>query len=216
MSTPSEYDSITMDDNRSERGKSKLISPDPLRKKFVTELLHAFSERKISFKSLINLDNKKVRQVSEMGFVKLRHGRYKEARKIFEVLTFVDHKNPFHHLALAGAYQKLNRFVDALYQYTETLKLDKKNINAYVNRGEIYLRHKNFRKAAEDFREAILFDTKGKDLYANRARSMVIAIKRTLEQNKKKALGSQSTNRAKRQIERKKVSPLNMLPKQKR
>jgi len=43
-------------------------------------------------------------------------GRTDEARKIFEVLTFIDHKNYFHRLALGGAYQKLKRNVDAIYR----------------------------------------------------------------------------------------------------
>ena len=122
-----------------------------------------------------------------MGFVKLRHGRYKDAKRIFEALTFLDHKNSFHHLALAGAYQKLELYVDAIYQYTETLRIDPKNINALVNRGELYLRRKSYRKAAEDFRSAILMDETGKDRFANRARSLVIAIKRSLAQDKEDA-----------------------------
>ncbi len=44
--------------------------------------------------------------------------------------------------------------------------------------------HKNFKKAAEDFRTAILLDPLGKNMYANRARSLVIAIKRNLQMQK--------------------------------
>jgi hypothetical protein len=44
--------------------------------------------------------------------------------------------------------------------------------------------HKNYRKAAEDFRTAILLDPVGKNMYANRARSLVIAIKRSLQVQK--------------------------------
>lgn len=178
------FESILANKDQTEKGKSKIISPHPKRKKFVTELLHAFASRKISFATLTRLDPKKVRQVTEMGYVKLRHGRYQEARKIFEVLTFIDHKNYFHHLALGGAYQKLKKDVDAIYQYTQALKYSHKNTNALVNRGEVYLRHKNYRKAAEDFREAILADQTGKDRYGNRARSLVVAIKRSLVRDK--------------------------------
>lgn len=197
-----------------EKGKSRLLSPDPVRRKYITELLHAFSQRKISFAAITRLDPKKIRQVSEMGFVKLRHGRYDEARKIFEVLTLVDHKNYFHHLALAGAYQKLKRYVDAIFQYTEALKFAPDDLNALVNRGEVYLRYKSYRKAAEDFRQAILADATGKDRFANRARSLVIAIKRSLARDKElKALG------AARQAalpQRKKISPLKLVTPAKR
>ena len=200
------WDDIRLDREKSEKGKSKLLSPEPKRMKYVTELLHAFGSRKITFAELTRLDPKKVRQVAEMGFVKLRHGRYDEARKIFEVLTFIDHKNYFHRLALGGAYQRLKRNVDALYQYSEALKQDTHNLNALVNRGEIYLRHKNFRKAAEDFREAILEDSTGKDKFANRARSLVIAIKRSIAREKElKTFGPP------RIPEKKKISPLKLV-----
>lgn len=172
----------------------------------MTELLHAFASRKISFSELTKLDPKKVRQVAEMGFVKLRHGRFEEARKIFEVLTFLDHKNYFHHLALAGSYQKLKRYVDAIFQYSEALKLDQKNLNALVNRGEIFLRHKNYRKAAEDFREAILADRQGQDRFAHRARSLVVAIKRSLARDK--VLSEAPEKKA---LPQKHISPLRLI-----
>lgn len=178
------FDSIRANTDREDKGKSKLLSPQPRQKKYITELLHAFGARKISFREITRLDPKKIRQVSEMGYVKLKNGRYEEARKIFEVLTFIDHKNYFHHLSLGSAYQKLKRTVDAIFQYNEALKYAPKNINALINRGELYLRNKNYRKAAEDFREAILLDQTGKDRFSNRARSLVIAIKRSLARDK--------------------------------
>jgi tetratricopeptide (TPR) repeat protein len=181
---PESLESIKAIKNDPEKGKNQLLSPAPKIKRYVTELLHGFASRKLSFAEITSLHPKKIRQVSEMGFVKLKHGRIKEAIQIFEVLTFIDHKNPFHHLALAGAYQKQKKYVDAIFQYSQTLKLDPKNINALVNRGEIYLRLKNYRKAAEDFREAIINDESGKDRFANRSRSLVIAIKRMLAKDK--------------------------------
>jgi len=64
------------------------------------------------------------------------------------------------------------------------LKFKKDDLSSLVNRGEIYLIHKNFKKAAEDFRAAILLDPLGKNTFANRARSLVIAIKRNLQSQK--------------------------------
>jgi len=210
----SEFDSIKgAGKDTAEKGKSKLVSPNPGRMKYVTELLHAFSNRKISFAGLVGLEQKKIKQVAEMGYVKLRHGRFEEARKIFEVLTFIDHKNFFHHLALAGAYQKLKKYVDAIFQYSEAIKIDPKNLNAFVNRGEVYLRNRNYRRAAEDFREAILLDQRGKDRFSNRARSLVIAIKRSMQKDKELVAQGKSPT-ANRQ--RAAISPLKLVrPKKK-
>lgn len=203
-------ESIRATKTNGQKGKSKLLSPDPERKKLITEILHAFGKRKISFASLVQLDRKKLRQVAEMGYVKLRHGRFDEARKIFEVLTFIDHKNYFHHLSLAGAYQKMRRYVDAAFQYSEVLKLNKDNLNALVNRGEVFLRTRNYRKAAEDFREAILADQLGKDRYSNRARSLVIAIKRSLARDKT-LIAMRARGELPQRKKRKAISPLRLV-----
>ena len=192
-----------------ERGKSKLLSPGPLRKKFVTEILAALAEGKLSFAAVMRMDPKKVRQVAEAGYIKLKYGRYEEARKIFEILTFIDHRNYFHHLALGGAYAKLKKYLDAAFQYSECLKYDPENTNALVNRGEIFLKHKNYKKAAEDFRAAITKDKTGRDLFANRARSLVIAIKRTIA----KAKGQDDIKLPESPSRRKKISPLKLMAK---
>ncbi len=169
---------------RGDRGKSKLLSPEPLRKKYMTELLNALAENKLSIADVTKMDRKKMKSLAEQGYIKLKHGRYEDARKIFEILTFIDNKNFFHHLALGGAYHKLKKFLDAVFQYTECLKYDPSNTNAMVNRGEIFFKHKNFKRAANDFRSAIETDKVGRDLFANRARSLVIAIKRSLAKQK--------------------------------
>lgn len=169
-----------------ERGRSKLLSPNPQRIKYVTEILAALAENKITFASVARMDRKKMQQLAEQGYAKLKYGRYNEARKVFEILTFVDHKNYFHHLALGGAYHKLKLYLDAAFQYSECLKYHSENTNAMVNRGEIFLRHRNYKKAAEDFRSAIMLDKTGRDIFANRARSLVIAIKRSLAVEKGK------------------------------
>ncbi len=191
-----------------ERGKSRMLSPNPMRVKFVTELLSALSERRITFATAMHLDRKKIRALAEQGYVKLKHGRYQDARRVFEILSFIDHKNYFYHLALGGAYQKLKMHLDAAFQYSECLKYDPQNTNALVNRGEIFLKHKNYRRAAEDFRAAIMIDKAGRDVFANRARSLVIAIKRSIA----KAKGQKDVVLPKTPFQRKKIKPMVLAP----
>lgn len=192
-----------------ERGRSQLKSPNPGRVKFLTEILAKLTENKITFAQVARLERKKMRQLAEQGYVKLKHGRYDEARKVFEILTFVDHRNYFHHLALGGAYQKLNKHLDAVFQYTECLKYDPENTNALVNRGEVFLRHRNYKKAAEDFRNAILIDKSGRDVFSNRARSLVIAIKRSIAKAKGESKATKLPKNS--PVQRRSVPPLNLL-----
>lgn len=167
-----------------ERGASKLHDPTPQRRKYVIELLYKFMTNQISFAQMTGISQKDLYLLSEVGHVKLKHGRVDEAKRIFDCLVQIDHKNPFYHACLGSIYQKMNKFVDAVYEFSEALKFKKDDVSALVNRGEIYLIHKNFKKAAEDFRAAILLDPLGKNTFANRARSLVIAIKRNLQAQK--------------------------------
>lgn len=194
-----------------DRGKSQMAAFNPKRIKFLTEILAALTENRITFAQVAGLERKKMKQLAEQGYIKLRHGRYPEARKIFEILTFVDHKNYFHHLALGGAYHKMGKDLDAVFQYTECLKYDPDNTNALVNRGEVFLRHKNFKRAAEDFRLAITIDKSGRDLFANRARSLVIAIKRTLAKLKGQSKGTELPQNS--PIRRRQIAPLTLIGK---
>lgn len=167
-----------------ERAASKLHDPTPQRRKYVIELLYKFMTNQISFAQMTGISQKDLYLLSEVGHVKLKHGRVDEAKRIFDCLVQIDHKNPFYHACLGAIYQKMNKFVDAVYEFSEALKFKKDDVSALVNRGEIYLIHKNFKKAAEDFRAAILLDPLGKNTFANRARSLVIAIKRNLQAQK--------------------------------
>lgn len=187
-----------------ERGKSRMHSPLPARKKFLTELLAALGSRRLTYAQATQMDKNKIRMMAEYALNQLKYGRFLEARKIFEVLTFLDHKNPYHRLGLGGAYQKLDKDLDATYQYTQCLKILPDNTNALVNRGELFLKHKNFKKAAQDFRSAILEDKDGQDRYANRARSLVIAIKRQLAMKKGE---SKATKLPDSPIKRKPLTP---------
>lgn len=161
--------------------KGRILDPNPERRRYVTEVFYKFLAHKISVADLAGLPRKKLARLAEIGYVKYKYGRYRDAEQIFKTLATLDSINPYYHVALGGVYQKAGQFVDSVVSYTRALKLDPKDLCPYVNRGEIYLRHKNFRKAADDFRNAILLDPQGRNLWANRARSLVIALKRTLE-----------------------------------
>ncbi len=171
----------------SEAEKGRILDPHPERRRYLIEIFHKFVNHKISVADLANLPRKKLSRLAEIAYVKYKYGRYQEALHIFKTLATLDSINPYYHTALGGVYQKIGRSVDAVVSYTRSLRLNKKDVCSYVNRGEIYLKHSNFRKAAEDFRSAIVIDPDGKNLWANRARSLVIALKRKLDLQRKKA-----------------------------
>ncbi len=168
----------------SDEEKGRVLDPNPERKRYLTEILYKFLSHKITIADLMGLPKKKLSRVAEVGYVKFKYGRYQEALDVFQSLAKLDSTNPYHHTAMGGIYQKLGRYVDAVVAYTRALRLNPKELCCFVNRGEVYLRHRNYKKAADDFRNAILLDPDGRNLWANRARSLVIALKRSLELHK--------------------------------
>lgn len=161
--------------------RTQVIDPNPARRKSLLEKLYAFLEDQVSLAELRGIKREHLYMLSDVGHVKLKHGRLDEAEKIFQALLLLDHRNAYFHSAMGVVHQKRRKPVEAILEYSTALSIDVKDITALVNRGEIYLRHKNYRKAAEDFRSAILIDMSGRNLWANRARSLVIAIKRSME-----------------------------------
>ncbi|MFH1831158.1 MAG: hypothetical protein ABH871_10380 [Pseudomonadota bacterium] len=171
-----------VEEGKLEAGKhTPIIDPTPGRRKHLTEVLYAFLNDKISLAELKGIKRNELFQLSETGFTKFKHGRLDEAEKIFQALILLDHRNAYFHAMMGAVHQKRDRPIEAIMEYSQSIKLNSKDISAYVNRGELYLRHRNYRKAAEDFRSAILLDMSGINLWANRARSLVIAIKRSME-----------------------------------
>ena len=172
--------------NTTETGKrTQILDPTPARKKRLTEMMLAFLDDRLSIAELKGISRDQLFGLAESGHVKFKHGRLSEAEKIFQALILLDHRNAYFHAMMGAVHQKADRPIEAIMEYSQAVKLNDKDVSSFVNRGEIYLRHKNYRKAAEDFRNAILLDMSGSNLWANRARSLVIAIKRQIESGKK-------------------------------
>jgi tetratricopeptide (TPR) repeat protein len=164
------------------RGKrTQIIDPTPARRKHLTEVLMDFLEDRVSLAELKGISRENLFRLADAGFTKFKHGRLDEAEKIYQGLILLDHRNAYFHAMMGAIHQKRGRPIEAIMEYGQAIKINKIDVSAYVNRGEIYLRHKNYKKAAEDFRNAILIDREGKNLWSNRARSLVIAIKRQME-----------------------------------
>lgn len=177
---------IGMEEAGIEKGRrTQIVDPTPERRKHLIEMLYRFLEDKTSLAELKGITRRQLYQLAEAGHIKFRHGRIDEAEKIFRGLLVLDHRNAYFHAMMGAIHQKGQRNVEAIVEYSQALRLNRRDVSSLVNRGEIYLRHKNYRRAAEDFRSAILLDPSGLNLWANRARSLVIAIKRSMSADRR-------------------------------
>lgn len=164
-----------------QKTRTPIVDPNPQRRKRLVEILQKFFEDKVSLAELRGYSKEQLFTLAETGYIKFKHGRIAEAEKIYQSLIVLDHRNGYFHAVMGAIHHKKKRPVEAILEYSRALQIDKADLTSYVNRGEIYLRHKNFRRAAEDFRQAIMLDPAGRSLWANRARSLVIALKRQID-----------------------------------
>lgn len=160
---------------------SPIADPTPDRYRHLTQLFQDFLNNKVSLAELRGVSRQKLFRLAEAGHIKFRYGRVEEAEKIFEALLLLDHRNAYFHAVMGAIHQKKGRIVQSIVEYSKALQINVKDVASFVNRGEIFLRNRDYRRAAEDLRSAILLDTSGRNLWANRARSLVIALKRNLE-----------------------------------
>lgn len=167
-----------------EKPTGRLRDPNPERFRHLADLFYRFASNKISIADVARLPRKQLMRLAEVGHLKLKYGRYEEAHEIFNALARVDHKNYYFRSALGGVFQKMKKWIEAVANYSMALILNPNDIVSLVNRGEVFLRHEKYKRAAEDFRKAILLDRAGKNLWSNRARSLVIALKRSIEAKK--------------------------------
>lgn len=166
--------------------RTQILDPTPARRKHLLDVLVGYLGDKVSLAELKGMSREQLMGLAEAGHIKFKHGRLDEAHKIYQALILLDHRNAYFHAMMGAIHQKNDRPIEAIMEYSQALAINRRDVASYVNRGEIYLRHKNYRKAAEDFRNAIVTDKGGSDMWANRARSLVIALKRNMEADRRK------------------------------
>lgn len=166
-----------------QRETKPIVDPTPARRKRLTDLLDRFFNDEVSMAELKGHSKEQLFSLAETGYIKFKHGRIPQAEKIYQALIVLDHRNAYFHAVMGAIHQKQKRPVEAILEFSRAVSLNKKDVASFVNRGELYLRHRNYRRAAEDFRQAIVLDASGANLWANRARSLVIALKCQMDAN---------------------------------
>ncbi|MBK7996713.1 MAG: hypothetical protein IPK14_26085 [Blastocatellia bacterium] len=94
-----------------------------------------------------------------LGFTLHEQGRSEEAAIIFEGLVTIDPRNAYCHSALGAAYMRLEQDEKALTHLNMALQLDAKDISAYINRAELFMKQKGFQQAQADLEMAIKIGT---------------------------------------------------------
>jgi len=99
---------------------------------------------------------------SELEAVKADKNKQKEYARAVNILSAVDWYKRGHALFIAGDYQ------EAIYAFSQTIKLNPKSARAYNMRGFLYSIHRDYKKALADFNYVTELDAKNVEAYVNR------------------------------------------------
>jgi Flp pilus assembly protein TadD len=94
---------------------------------------------------------------------------------VFQALVLSNPYDGYFHTVLGAIYQRRGLDIGAIEEYTLAIALDPANIEAWANRGELFMKTGNFQQAAADFKKAIELDPAGANKSANRARALASA-----------------------------------------
>ncbi|WP_320122730.1 hypothetical protein [uncultured Sphaerochaeta sp.] len=83
-----------------------------------------------------------------------RQGKYLEALNIVEKMKEEDLNNADLYFKSGFCKHKLNEFNQAIIDYTQSLKIDDKNVSSLINRASIYIEQGRYSDAIKDFLKA--------------------------------------------------------------
>lgn len=173
---------------------SKAGAAEPEWKKalYSPERVTQFVKGEMTLQELHGITGPEMMQMAVQGFTLYENGRYKDAKVVFEGLSSLDPKEAYYLTALGAVCLAENDVDGALVALDAALKLDKKDLAAFVNRGEALLRKGDIAKAAHDFKSAIDLDPKGEDPLTRRAKILAMAVYRSIEEHEQQATAAKA------------------------
>ncbi len=139
----------------------------------------------LSWADLSQYTPERMMKIAEMGYGQFCLGRYDSAERIFKGLTVIDPVNFYYHQMLGAAFQRKEKYPEAVMEYSIAVDLNPGDVVSLTNRGESYLKLGVLELANADFDRAIGLDAKNENKWANRAR-MLREQARLMKKGKKK------------------------------
>ncbi len=165
---------------------------------YTPDRMNAWVKGEISLQELHGISGPEMLEMAVSGFAMYEQGRYGEAKVIFEGLAALDPAESYYRTALGAIHLAQEKFDEALAEFDEAIKVNDKDLAAYVNRGEVRLRKGMVLEAAEDFKHAVDLDPDNKDPLAMRARALAAAALESLEKGSEKPKPRSSTGEHKK------------------
>lgn len=147
------------------------FTPDNIVKFFTGEINQA---------ELLGITHEDMLAFQQYAYQQYQAGRFNDAMRIFAGLVTMDPGNSYTHAMLGACLQMLDEKDKAQKQYSLAIEIDSGNLQARVNRADLYLQQNKYGEALEDLKQVVALDPTGKDPATMRARALAAATAQAL------------------------------------
>ena len=148
---------------------------------YTEDRVKKWAKGEMTLAELDGISGPEMLEMAVTGFAMYEQGRYREAKVIFDGLAALDPKESYYRTALGAVYLAQDKLDEAHGEFDAAIKLNKEDIAAFVNRGEVRLRKGLILEAATDFKAAVDLDPENKDPLSLHAQTLAAATLETLE-----------------------------------
>ncbi|MBC7794360.1 MAG: tetratricopeptide repeat protein, partial [Clostridia bacterium] len=163
--------------------QGKLPQPEPprLEDTFTQESVRKFLFGEITWGQLHAVTKNDAYLFAQHAYAQYESGRYFDARKVFQALVIIDPYDSYYHMMHGACFQMLDERDAAIDEYTAAIQLDETNMQARVNRAELYLQSAKFPEALHDLQIVTQNDPEARDAAGVRARALAAATAQALQ-----------------------------------
>jgi Tfp pilus assembly protein PilF len=137
----------------------------------------------VTLADVFGLDRDALYEIARLGHGLLSSGNLREAKQIYAGLVAADPYDSVFHCHLAAVHHNLGELDEAFQQYTEALNFNYANVDALVGRAEIQLSRGDLTAGISALKQAIEIDPEGSRPSIQRARALLVALKRAVDQS---------------------------------
>jgi tetratricopeptide (TPR) repeat protein len=138
----------------------------------------------------LGISEKRLYEIATLGHNQLSEGKLQVALDIFKGLVAASPYDSVFHCNLAATYAHLERFPEALEEFSRALQLNIANLDALVGRSEVLLHQGQLAEALKDLEAALKLDPEAQHESTQRARA-TLSMLQAMADETEKAQGSQ-------------------------
>ena len=150
---------------------------------FPKDLAAKLIRGEITLGEVYGLDQDALYEIAQLGYGLLNSGNLRGAKQIYSGLVAADPYDSVFHCHLAAVHHRLGELDEAFQQYSEALNLNFANVDALVGCAEIHLSRGEVAAGISALKRAVEIDQEGTRQSAQRARALLLALKRAVDAN---------------------------------